>query len=443
MKAEDRTALAQRVLKLSKADQTEVVIAANDVALTRFSHESVHQNIAVGDVDISVRAIIGNRTGVARTNQHDDKALHDVVARASAMAQLAPVDPGQPSLPHGVPATTPQGAYAASTANASPEVRAHLCGTIFDSAERNAFWCAGYAATSSSGITIVNSNGANASFDGTDATINVKMTGSDSTGFAEGCVNDVARLDAATIGETSARKARDTAAPRSVEPGEWTVILEPPAFAELLAYVVDHFSAQSYDQGSSFLSDGLDRSYFGENVTIRDDYAHPLAPGMPFDYEGQPTQRLALIENGVARNIVTDSYWAAKLDRANTGHALPAPNAYGPMARNIVVSPGSASTAELIASTKRGLLVSRFWYIRTVDQKQAVVTGMTRDGTYLIENGKLAGGVRNLRFNQSILEALRHCTFSSEQKRSAGYSYSMVVPTAKIENFRFTSTTEF
>jgi PmbA protein len=226
-------------------------------------------------------------------------------------------------------------------------------------------------------------------------------------------------------------------------PGSWTVILEPAAFGELFAYLSGHFSAQSFDEGSSFCSDGLDRTYFSEAVTVYDDYTHELNPGMPFDYEGQPTMRLPLVERGVVRNVVTDSYYAHKLGRPNTGHALPAPNSYGPHARNLVVAAGNKPVDRLIAETARGLLITRFWYIRTVDQKKAIVTGMTRDGTFLIENGKVASGVRNLRFNQSILECLRDCEFASEQKRTGQYHYSLVSPAVKIENFHFTSTTEF
>jgi predicted Zn-dependent protease len=228
-----------------------------------------------------------------------------------------------------------------------------------------------------------------------------------------------------------------------VEPGAWTVILEPPAFSEFLALLMQHFSAQALDEGSSFLRAGLDRMYFGENVNIVDDYAHPLAVGMPFDFEGTPKTRVALVESGMARNVVTDAYWARKLNLPNTGHALPAPGEDGPQATNVVVLPGSKSTAQLIAETKRGLLVSRFWYIRTVDQRKATITGMTRDGTFLIEDGKLTHGVRNMRFNQSILEALRNAEFSCELARAGGYVFGMVVPTAKVTGFRFSSGTEF
>lgn len=443
MDSADREALAARALGFSSADQTEVMVWSGNDELTRFTHNMVHQNVAAADVSVRIRAIVGKRTGVASTNVLDETSLRDAVARATEMAKLAPEDPDLPRLPSGGAYEPAEGAFIEQTAHATPHTRAQMCDAIFKTAEDHGYWCAGYATTSSSGVTIANSSGARASFDGTDSGINVKMNADDSTGFAEGYDNDVTRLDAHLIGGTSARKAQESAHPRSVDPGEWTVILEPAAFGELFSYLVDHFSAQAYDEGSSFLSDGLDKPYLGENVTITDDYAHPLNPGMPFDFEGQPTLRLTLIDKGVAKNIVTDSYWASKLARPNTGHALPAPNAYGPQAGHVVISPGSKPVAELIAETKRGLLISRFWYIRTVDQKKAIVTGMTRDGTFLIENGEIAGGVRNMRFNQSIIEALRRCEFSNALHRTGGYSYSLVVPAAKIDGFTFSSGTEF
>ncbi|HEV7179739.1 MAG TPA: metallopeptidase TldD-related protein, partial [Candidatus Baltobacteraceae bacterium] len=187
----------------------------------------------------------------------------------------------------------------------------------------------------------------------------------------------------------------------------------------------------------------LGAKLFPETLTVRDDYANELAPGMPFDYEAHPKERLTLVDRGVVTNVVTDSYYAHKLHMRNTGHALPAPNAHGPQPLNIVVEPGHAGTDELIAGTQRGLLITRFWYIRTVDQKQAIVTGMTRDGTFLIEHGRITTGVRNLRFNQSIVEALTRAVLSRDLHRTGSYSYSLVVPSAKIEGFRFTSTTQF
>jgi predicted Zn-dependent protease len=373
----------------------------------------------------------------------DEAALREVVQRAGTIAEFAPRDAAFPGLPAGGPTHAPPNAFVAATAAATPDLRAKLAAEVFAVAENDRLWAAGFVKTSRESITIANSRGTLASFDGTDAGMNVKQNGASSTGFAERYSSGVGDLDARRVAKIAAGKVRRSTEPQAVDPGEWTVILEPAAFGELLSYLTDHFSAQAYDEGSSFLSEGLDRSYVAENVSIRDDYTHLLAPGMPFDFEGVPKQRVSLIENGVAKHVVTDSYWAAKLARPDTGHALPAPNAYGPLPLNVVVEPGVKPVEQLIAETKRGLLVSRFWYVRPVDLRQTIVTGMTRDGTFLIDNGKIAGGVRNLRFNQSIIAALAQVEFGSELARSASYSYANVVPAAKLERFRFTSLTDF
>ncbi|HUN30104.1 MAG TPA: TldD/PmbA family protein [Alphaproteobacteria bacterium] len=443
MKTRDREAIARRVVERSRADQTEVRVSSGDEALTRFTRGISNQNVDADDVTISIRTIVDGRTGVARSNDLGDASVDALLARALDMASFAPSDPLVPSLPAGGPTQAPAGCYIEATAACDPARRAAIAGDILTRAEREGYWCAGYVSTSSSGTTIANSSGALASFDGTDAQVNVKATAPDSTGFAEHYTVDVGELDGSRVGARAVELARASAQPRTVDPGVWTVILEPPALGELLTYLLTHFSAQTFSDGSSFCSDGLDRAYFDESVSISDDFGHPLAPGMPFDYEAQPKEKLALVEAGVVRNVVTDSYYAKKLGRPNTGHALPAPNAYGPQALNVVVAPGTQTTQDLIAGTKRGLLISRFWYIRTVDQKRTIVTGMTRDGTFLIENGRIVGGVRNMRFNQSIIEALGSVAFSSAQKRTGSYGGSLVVPAAKIERFTFTSTTEF
>jgi len=309
--------------------------------------------------------------------------------------------------------------------------------------EANDLRAAGYASTARSGVTIANSRGTRASFDGTTAALNVKATGPDATGYAEALATDVAAIDATAVARVAADKARASAAPIAVDPGSWTVVLEPAAFGELFSYLTGNFSAQTIAEGSSCFAAGIDRPYACEAVTVAEDPGHPLAPGMPFDWEGAPTRRTILLERGVLRGCLTDAAWAAKRGTANTGNALPAPNPYGPQAMHVVVAPGTRALADLIASTERGLLVSRFWYIRPVDQRKTIVTGMTRDGTFLIENGRIAGGVKNLRFNQSILEALGRCEFSSEQRRTGGYGYETVVPGARIEGFRFTGATAF
>jgi len=339
--------------------------------------------------------------------------------------------------------TPPSDPYVEATARADARRRAELANAIFAQMERHRQWAAGFVTTASNSVTLVNSAGLSASFDATDSGINVKASAVDSTGFAEAYAHDQRTLDGAALGLRSAEKASRSAGPRSVDVGDWTVIMEPPAFGEFLSYLAPHFGAQAYVDGSSFLSEGLGRTYVGENVTIRDDYRHPLVRGMPFDYEGQPTQPLELIERGVAKHVVTDAYYAKRLGVRNTGHALPAPNAAGPRPRCLLLEPGMKTPQQLIAETKRGLLITRLWYIRPVDQRQTIVTGMTRDGTFLIEDGRIVGGVRNMRFNQSIIGALRNCEVANDLVRTCGYGYETVVPTVKIEAFHFSSGTDF
>jgi predicted Zn-dependent protease len=443
MDAEARRALAARVLKRSRADATEAIVTSEHRALTRFTHEFVHQNVDVENVSIRVRAVVDGRTGVASSNAGDDAAIDALVQRAAEIAAFAPRPAAAPELAARADVTSPPAAYVPATANATAEERANVAAAIFAQATSNGCWCSGYVTTSNGGVTIATTAGADASFDSTECGANVKMTAGDSTGFAECYAPDTRVLDGAALGARAALKARTSADPIAVEPGEWTVILEPAAFGELVVFLASHFSAQSYDEGSSFLSGRLGETVMGPGVTIRDDYAHPLHPDAPFDWEGNPKQRVPLIEGGVARSVVTDSTWARKLGRANTGHGLPAPNAHGPDTRNLVVDPGSPSLDELIASTKRGLLVTRLWYVRIVDQRKTILTGMTRDGTFLIADGKLTRGARNLRFNQSLVDALATCTFSNEQHRTGGYSYALVAPAVKFDRFTFASTTDY
>jgi predicted Zn-dependent protease len=290
---------------------------------------------------------------------------------------------------------------------------------------------------------VLTSNGADVAFDGTSAAANVKMTAADSTGFCERVACDVGALDGDALGREAARIAVDSRAPIAVDPGDWTVILAPAAFGDLLRYLTLHFSAEAYADGSSFIAGRLGTPALGANVTIHDDFAHPLNPGMPFDFAGFPTQRVTLVASGVANDILTDSVWAQRLERPNTGHALMPPDASGPQSKYTVVEPGTKSLQTLISETDRGLLVTRLWYVRSVDWRTVLLTGMTRDGTFLIENGVVTRGVRNLRFNESIVTALRDCELADTQVRTGSYNYSLVTPAVKFNHFRFASTAPY
>lgn len=443
MNSDERETLARRVLALSTAPLTEVLVTHVDAALSRFTRETLHQNVDRRESAVSVRTVIDGRMGVARTNRSDDASLHDVVERARALAAFAPHDEFIDALPLTETVSRQDHAFSPATADATASRRAQMIGALFDRAAAVDAWCAGFVATERNGLTIVNSHMDARSFDVTEASLNVKMIRQDSTGFAEAYATDIDAIDAPALGAHAADIARQSAHPRSVEPGAWSVIFEPAAMGEMFAYLGEHFSAQAMDEGSACFGHALDEAFFAPSFSLHDDWSHPLAPGMPFDFEGAPKHRLPLIEGGVIRNIVTDSYYARKLARANTGHALPAPNALGPRPVNLVVVNGTATREELIARTARGLLVTRLWYIRVVDRKRIILTGMTRDGTFLIEDGQIVGGARNLRFNESLVDALRGCEFANNGRRTGGNDYSVVTPSARIEGFSFTSSTEF
>jgi len=441
MAERDRDGLARRALELA-GGETEVIVEERDLALTRFTHNAVHQNLAIDERTIRIRTIVDGRTGVVSTGDGSDGGLATAIARARDIAALAPHDPVAIGLRRSAPAV-PAGpdAYDAPTAATSPDARAAAARAIFAVCERDGLWAAGYVSTARSGITIANTSGTFATHDGTTCAVNVKANGPDASGYAEYVGNAFGPCDPAVIAETAAGKARLGAAPRAVEPGAWTVVLEPAAAGELASYLDGHFSARAYEEGSSFLSGDGDVRI--GTLSLAEDHAHPLLHAMPFDYEGEPTRRVALVEAGRTGPIVTDAAYARRLGRPNTGHALPEPNAQGPQVRTTAIAAGDTSDADLIAGIERGLLVSRFWYIRPVDRRRTIVTGMTRDGTFLIEHGRVTGGVKNMRFNQSIVAALGRARFGDREVRSGGYHYTTVAPMIAIEGFDFTSATAF
>lgn len=443
MDDEQRLALAELAIEGAEGS-LEAVVFDTDLALTRFTKNAIHQNLAGSEVTVQFRAVHEGRAGTASTNARDRKSLRAARERALAQTRFAP----KPQLPIELPGPAryqpPQDAFDPATASAPPQARASATHHVFAAAAQAGAWAAGYVSTKRDGIAIANSHGLRASFASTGAAINVKCIAPEASGYAEGYSRRLSDLDATAIAERAAAKARDAGTPRACDVGEWTLLLEPAAAGELLHYLLPHFSAQRVDEGASFLADGLGKTYAGPNVTLVDDYAHPLHAGRPFDTEGSPTQRVVLLDQGIGRDFVTDMEWAARLSRPNTGHYAPElAFADGPQPRYPVVMPGERSRDELIASIERGILVSRFWYIRVVDQRRTIVTGMTRDGTFLIEKGKITGGLRNLRFNVSILDLLRACEFSNEQVRSGGHSYEIVVPAMRFDRFAFSSVTAF
>jgi PmbA protein len=301
----------------------------------------------------------------------------------------------------------------------------------------------GSFSTSTDVIAVANSKGVRASQRRTTSQLlTVAMAPDGGSGYAESAAVDVSSIDAAAIGREAADKARSTANPVSVDPGDWSVVLEEYAVVDLLSMLgYMGFSALAVQEERSFAEPG--RRVGSELVTIVDDGMDAATLPMAFDYEGVAKQRVSLIEKGVCRDVVYDAQTAARAGRASTGHGLPAPNPYGPFPLNMAMAGGSTAREELIAGLERGLLVTRFHYTNPVHPKLAIVTGMTRDGTFLVEGGRIVGPVRNLRFTQSYLEAMAGTSAVSEERRTLRGDFGgVVVPAIRVDSWTFTGATE-
>jgi predicted Zn-dependent protease len=284
----------------------------------------------------------------------------------------------------------------------------------------------------------------NARYRETTARFSITAMAGDSSGWAKAGACDLRDLNPLELARTAARKAVQSSAPRELSAGRYTVILEPAAVLDLVGQMFADFSATALRDGRSFLNDRIGKKVFGGNITIHDDACHPLQSGAPFDGEGVPRRRLTLVDGGVVRDIAYSRQAAALAGAAPTGHGFPLPNEYGEAPANIVISGGDSSVEKMLASTERGILVTRFWYIREVDPYEKIFTGMTRDGTFLVEGGRVTAGIRNFRFNQNLAEMLSNVESLSATVRASGEeTFDMVVPAMKVRDFNFTEVTRF
>jgi predicted Zn-dependent protease len=278
----------------------------------------------------------------------------------------------------------------------------------------------------------------------TMAHFSITAMASDSSGWAKGSACSHHDLDPAAMARSAADKAQASRDPLELAPGAYTVILEPAAVLDLVGQMFGDFSATAISDGRSFLRDRIGEKLFGENISIDDDAYHPLQAGAPFDGEGVPRRKLALVDRGVVRDVAYCRQAAHTAGVQPTGHGFPLPNEYGEAPMNIVIAGGATPLEDMIASTARGILVTRLWYIREVDPYEKIMTGMTRDGTFLIDNGRIARGVRNFRFNQALPELLSNVEALSPSVRASGEeAFDMVVPAMKIRGFHFTEVTRF
>jgi len=433
----------ERVLKYSTADETEALISSTASALTRFANNIIHQNVSEEAASLSVRVVSEGRMARASTNKFDDASIRRLCEDALALARLLPPDPEL--LPMAGPQT-----YRAinrsfpETACLTPKTRAETITKVVARAQKDSLAAAGIFSSTASAYGIFNSRGLEAFHEETLAEFSVTMMTSSSSGWAKKTTPYWRELEPELLADRAVQKAQASREPRDVPPGRYTVILEPAALLDLLGFIVLDFGGMAVEEKRSCLTGRVGRKIFGENVSFRDDVFHPLQTGAPFDGEGVPRQRVALVERGGVKNLVYSRQSAQKLHAQPTGHGLPLPSELAELPLNIVMDGGHATLDEMIRSTPRGLLVTRFWYIREVDPYRKILTGMTRDGTFMIEDGQVRYGVRNLRFNQSLLDLLGQVEMLGAPQRTAGEeSFEMVVPAVKVRDFNFASTTKY
>jgi PmbA protein len=456
-----------RVKKYASADEVEVSFYSTANALTRFANNVIHQNMAEENVVVSVRTAFGQRTARATTNKLDDESLRQVVLASEKLARVQHADEDLLPMPAGAgdskaaddgdrPIQSIPTRYFPATAAITPEDRAATVEKIVGVAKRNSLTTAGVVASSEAVEGIFNSRGLAEWHAQTSSEISITMLASDSSGWQKANSPDAAQLNAVSLAEIAAGKARRSAGPREIPAAKYTVILEPAAVLDIVGFMFYDFGGLAILDQRSFLNNRVGTKVFGENVDIWDDVAHPLQSGAGFDGEGVRRQRLQLVEKGVVKRLVYARSSAERMKRseykdkvgpiAATGHGFSLPNEIGEAPMNIVFgAPTQPQTIEqMVASTEKGILVTRLWYIREVDPYEKILTGMTRDGTFLVEDGRIQGGVLNFRFNESLIHLLSNVEAMGTLVRASGEeSFDMVVPAMKVREFNFTEVTKF
>jgi len=368
--------------------------------------------------------------------------MRDLAERARALAAKAAPNPRTAIMPEAAKGTPKADrGYVAATADADPVLRADGARAVIAAAGE--LRASGAYSTEAAGVAVANTHGLRSRHRLTEAKLVTVVDAGARSGYAQAASTDVRDIDPGAVGAEATDKTRRGTDPIEVEPGEYEVVIEEYAVAVILEYLSFFgFSALALEEGRSFME--LGQPVMGRNVTIWDDGQDLTGVPSGIDFEGVPKRRVDLLVDGVAHGVVHDSATARRAGVDSTGHALPAPNPWGPVAWNLFMQPGNTPRAELADGIRRGIWVTRFHYVNAVHPKRAILTGMTKDGTFLIENGKVTRPIRNLRFTQSIPEAFSNIAAVARETRLVGAEYSGIwarVPALRIERFTFTGAT--
>jgi PmbA protein len=432
-----------RLAKSTQAEETEVHVDEVADALTRFANNGIHQNVAEHGVTISIRTVSEGRTARATTNRLDEDSLRAAIGASLSLAHSQPKDSRLLPMPKRQRYRTVN-RFIKRTAALSAEDRARAVRRACDLAVKKGQVAAGIFSSGQSQSAVGNSRGLFAAYRETHSQFSITMQEDPAASWAKANSADARAFNPQELAERASEKAHLASNAKELAPGRYTVILEPAAVLDLVGFLFYDFAATALQDKRSCLNDRMGKQLFGKNITISDDVYHPLQQGAPFDGEGLPRQHVLLVDRGIPKNLVYSRASASVAGKKPTGHGFALPNEYGEAPMNLVFSGGDSSLDIMVASTDRGLLVTRLWYIREVDPYEKVMTGMTRDGLFLVENGRVTTAARNFRFNQSLIEMLKNIELLSPAVRATGEeAFEMVVPAMKIHNFHFSEVTKF
>ena len=438
--------IIQSVLRLANSTgsaETEVHVDEVAAALTRFANNGIHQNVFERVVTVSIRTATGGRTARATTNRLDEDSLRATIEASLSLADSQPRDPRLLPMPGKQRYRTVK-RFFKGTAALTPEDRARAVRLACDLAVKKGQVAAGIFSSGMSQTAVGNSRGLFATYNETHSQFSITMQEDPAASWAKADSADVREIHPQKLAARASEKAHLAVKTQELAPGRYTVILEPAAVLDLVGFLFYDFAATAVDDKRSCLNDRMGKQIFGRNVNLTDDVFHPLQKGAPFDGEGMPRQKVQLVDKGVPKNLVYSRASAMAARKKPTGHGFALPNEYGEAPMNLVFSGGDCSVEKMLASTDRGLLVTRLWYIREVDPYEKVMTGMTRDGLFLVENGRVTGAAKNFRFNQSLIEMLKNVELMSPARRTtAEESFEMVVPAMKVRDFQFSEVTKF
>lgn len=442
---DDADRILKDVLSQTTSDMAEAILEWDRLALSRFSESRISDSIDTEETTLYVRCINEKRIGVIATGDLTPEGIKRAVIDCELMLKYMIPDEQFVSLPAPVETKHQDRKDSPGTDHFEPSDRAEVIRRIAGIAQKGNLEASGAYRQEWKTLAVANTLGVNRVFGGNQAQLSVTISGTeDNSGWGLAHNPDAVQIDGDDLALVASRVAMNSRNPQSLPDGTYTVILSPAAVGQLLILLsFMGFGCKTLYQKRSFMAGRIGEKIAGDNFTVYDDTNEEGFSSTTIDYEGIPRQKVSLIENGIAKGVVYNSYYANLMDAQSTGHALPPTNTFGPYPKNLVVAGGERRTEDLVKSTRKGLLINHFWYLNYLNPMRTMVTGTTRDGLFLVQNGEIMAPIRNMRTNQSILEAFSNIEeLSSDRVVYPQFGVLMKVPAMKINEFNLVAEEE-